>query len=474
MNSSEEDERGRAAANDAGSPALGLALDAARTEASVAEDARVFLREQTRLVRLQAEQLIEEGGLMRWSLRLKHASAVLKVAFELAIALVLLAIVAALGTAIWSAAHDNGLVIEGFSVPPDIASRGLTGRVVASQLLDRLTRMQDETNSVRAADTYRSNWGDDIKVEIPDTGISIGELNRYLHQWLGHETHMTGEVYHTPSGIAVTARARDAGATFAGREGDLDALVQKAAESVYAQTQPYRYAAFLGDQSRIPQAIRVLESYAAQAPPDERAWADSYLGNLYTFEGRTAEALAISRAAVAADPENAHAWDNLANGEQALDRLGEAYAHTRKALPLYDSGSAEFNPGKVAITKFQDRAFLASTLGDFVTAARMDEAIRQEPDRGGSQEQALADEAGQAALDHDVARAASLLSQARPANANERVNLWYTRVGVMFVDKHWNALVRLIDRNRLLNSAPPSYRVVLDSVFDRVPVSWLA
>ncbi|HEX9159597.1 MAG TPA: hypothetical protein VF835_05160, partial [Rhizomicrobium sp.] len=237
-------------AGERGTAAAGIALNEAARDPALAGDARTLLREQARLARLQADDLSEDGALMRRSLHIRHASEIMKFAFELLIALVMLAIVAALGTAMWTAAHDNGLVIEAFSVPPDFAQRGLSGEVVASQLLDKLARMQQQTNSVRPADTYRNNWGDDIKVEIPDTGISIGELNRYLRRWLGHETHITGDIWHTPSGISVTARAEDAGETFAGNNGDLDALLQKAAEAIYAKTQPYRYAAFLGQLGR--------------------------------------------------------------------------------------------------------------------------------------------------------------------------------------------------------------------------------
>jgi len=92
-------------------------------------------------------------------------------------------------------------------VPPDLAQRGMTGQVVASELLDGLASLQRKTVTARPASTYANDWGGDIKVEIPETGISIGELNRYLRQWLGSETRISGEVVRTPTGVAVTARA---------------------------------------------------------------------------------------------------------------------------------------------------------------------------------------------------------------------------------------------------------------------------
>ena len=134
----------------------------------------------------------------------------------------------AIAAATWSAYEANGVVIEAFSVPPDLAAKGLTGQVIATRLQDRLAALQAATYSFRAPSSYANNWGDDIKVQIPDTGVSIGELNRYLRNWLGHETHISGEVWHTPDGIAVTARAgSEASPVIAGREAEFDKLFLK-------------------------------------------------------------------------------------------------------------------------------------------------------------------------------------------------------------------------------------------------------
>ena len=457
-----------------GGAALGIALDAARGDPALAADARTLLREQARLARIQADQLDEEAALTRWSLRIRHASELMKFAFELSVALVLLAVVAALGTAMWSAAHDNGLVIEAFSVPPDLAARGMSGEVVASQLLDKLARMQAETNSMRPAGTYRNNWGDDIKVDIPDTGISIGELNHYLRRWLGHETHITGEIYRVPSGIAVTARGQDAGTTFTGRETDLDTLLQKAAEAIYAETQPYRYAAFLAQMNRNGEAIVVLTKLAASANPAERAWGDSLLGNLYTFYGRPRDALATLREGVAADPANAHAWDNLANTENQLGHLEDSWRHTQRALSLYDNGSVAFDRDRVAIIKLFDQTSVAEAVGDFLTAEAIDEQVRAMPDINGSHNQALADQANNAAAEHDPSRSRILFAEIHPADANARVNLWFELASVAFLADDWPKLARLLDPRAVFQMAPAPFHPALQSIYRRLPQSMLA
>src|SRR5207342_1000035 len=106
----------------------------------------------------------------------------------------------------------------------------------------RLAALQTQTVSNRAASSYAYNWGDDIKVQIPQTGVSFGEANRLLREWLGHETHITGEIYRTESGLAVTARTNGrVSPTFSGPERELAQLIDQTAQAVYRQTQPYRY-----------------------------------------------------------------------------------------------------------------------------------------------------------------------------------------------------------------------------------------
>ena len=79
-----------------------------------------------------------------------------------------------------------------------MAQSGLTGQAIAAQLQDKLSAMQTATDSGRPAKSYASSWGDGIKVMIPNTGISVGDVYRTLAGWLGHQTHITGEVYRTP------------------------------------------------------------------------------------------------------------------------------------------------------------------------------------------------------------------------------------------------------------------------------------
>jgi hypothetical protein len=63
----------------------------------------------------------------------------------------------------------------------------------------------------------------------------------------------------------VTARAgSDTSPTFQGKEGDLDKLIQQAAEAVYRSTQPYRYAVYLDGHNRAAEAKTIYGAVARQ------------------------------------------------------------------------------------------------------------------------------------------------------------------------------------------------------------------
>ena len=300
------------------------------------EEARVLLRKQARLVDLQIADLEREDKVRHWSLRVRHVSDVLKLAFELAAAGVVTAIVLFIAGTVWSAVHDNGLVIEPFDVPADFAQRGLTGKMLAGQLVDRLAQMQDATNSARPAASYRNNWGNDIKVQIPDAGISVGEFDRYLHEWLGRQTRISGELYRTPKGIAVTARVGDRSATLEGEESSLGTLLQKTAEAVYGQTQPYRYATYLSRHDRIAENAEVLKRLVSDPSPLERAWAYVGLANNKNASGDVHGAIALFAMAQAQVPDflmpvwDAQFDDELLGHDEAVVAKG------RKLVPALE------------------------------------------------------------------------------------------------------------------------------------------
>jgi len=407
-----EDASGAAPRPDQASGLLAAALGTVSGNPKVDD----LLDRQIALADLQIEEMAHEIKLRQWSLRFANVSAVMKVSFEIAVAVIVTAVAAVLCGAIWSAAHDDGMVIEAFGVPPDLAQRGLTGQIVAGQLQDELARMS-AVPTVRPTDTYRNNWADDIKVEIPDTGVSIGEFNRYLRAWLGHETHISGAIYRTPDGVAVTMRAGDApGETFTGSEKDLLALMQKAAEHVFVATQPLRYSDYLEAKKRFAEEFEVLHRLEADGPPGERSWPMAKLGYLaVAVGGDLASARKYLVDSLALDP-------NLATALGNLETVEVFAGHDQAVLDVYQRQLDSIGHGQVrGLSEAAARmwavvtpASVAELKGDYRTAIVGWHETAGQPDLFGSKISAVAAEAADNALNHDDAAARRALSQTEP------------------------------------------------------------
>jgi tetratricopeptide (TPR) repeat protein len=358
------------------STAMALALGGASRERADAflKKQEALVDKQTGFVDIQSHHLHEQLKQIHLGIWEKWLGVLLRVAT----AAVGLAIAAGLSSMVWDAAHSGGLIIEPFAVPADMAAKGLSGQVVASQMLDKLTVMQNATDSGRSPQSYENNWGDNIRVEIPETGISIGELQRFLKGWLGHDTHITGEVWRTPTGIAVTAReGAEPGATFTGPESDLDALMQKVAEHVYGITQPYRYANFLyySDTSapfadRVARASVIYRKLIAGPNPRERAWAWNGLATMAAFND-VRQSIFYYQKSIDAQPDFTLGYFGLDFMELRLGYYEKALSAARTAESLFDrSNVPDVNPKQLSLRRLRNTGYLALAKGDYREALR--------------------------------------------------------------------------------------------------------
>ena len=105
------------------------------------EKADLFLDRQSALSQLQMENLHEERGLTLSHLRWRRVNDWFRAAWQLFAALGVTVLLVALAADVIGATRARGLVIDGFSVPPDLEARGLSREATASEVLVRLNRM---------------------------------------------------------------------------------------------------------------------------------------------------------------------------------------------------------------------------------------------------------------------------------------------------------------------------------------------
>ena len=319
--------------------AAAVAADQAKYHPGVARATEAFLDEQRLLLQGQREELAEqrphrlshlrssshEGKLRRFGQRIRNGMQVLT-------ALVFVVIGVGLSVMVYDAFSARSVVVEPFDTPPALATRGLSGKVVAGGLLDQLTRLQAATRSTAAKRQLSNAWTGDIKVEVPETGLSLGDLDRMLKARFGHDLHIQGDLVQTDTGdLALTVRGDSLlPKVFTGGAGDLDRLTTQAAEYIYGQSQPGLFAAYLGNAGRNADAVAFAKTAYATTSAEDRPYLLNQWANALLNTGATPQAtLPLYREALKQKPDYWGAYNNVMNSQWLLAMRRELGAPAR-------------------------------------------------------------------------------------------------------------------------------------------------
>ncbi|MGH2928473.1 MAG: hypothetical protein ACRDL8_09740, partial [Solirubrobacteraceae bacterium] len=193
---------------------------------------------------------------------------------------------------------------------------------------------------------------------------------RYLRQWLGHETRVSGEVVRTPAGLSVTARSgAQPGKSFSGSEADLDALIGQSALAVYASTQPYRYAVYLASHGQQAEGLAAMQGLARHGPAEDQPWAYAGWSAALLQRGDFEGAAKVVREGQARGLKlyDSGALNYLSIADNVLDRIG-ALAASRNVLEEIDSTGRGFSglSREAALRNIQ--GVIDGQLGDYRSA----------------------------------------------------------------------------------------------------------
>jgi tetratricopeptide (TPR) repeat protein len=219
-----------------------------------------------------------------------------------------------------------------------LEARGASAQSLAADLVSRLAaiRATANRNSFNHSEEVRASEARTLKVEIPQTGISLDELERFVHRWLGHQSVMNGQVREQADGLISLSLhiAGFGGVEVTGPKVELDRLSQEAAEKAFATFDPNNFAIYLASSGRRPEALRAMEHYVQSAelmskPARDRADAYSLLGGMDPQPRR-----ALSRALIAIDldPQVGVGWTEAARASAELGHDQNAADYYRKVL----------------------------------------------------------------------------------------------------------------------------------------------
>lgn len=406
------------------------------------EEAREYLKKQSRFVDLQIENLEKQDEYEVSHLRWRRFNDQMRGAMQMMLVAVGALIVVAIAAAVWNASQANGLVVDTFTAPPDFEQRGMGGDVIAGDLADRLAaiRRVGVAHSYSSSNEVTKSSNQDFKVEIPETGVSISEAWRYLRNWLGHERHLSGSLRMAADGKLVLSATVGDGHTISetGSADDVPKLEQQVAEEIYQTFDPVNYVNYLSAKGRHRDAYEAAESFAKIAKG--RPLADSYGLWSYTTEAVTGDIpLAIRRARIgrSIDPRMAVLDLQEIEFDDDIGYAEDELKTARVVLLQRDEDQPPAHQGAgFAIMQMQARAIIALLQGDFSGG----EDSYCEP--GCLPGVRLSSMAILAARTHDIGGSHALLSQAYAAGFANDIFAGQARYYADMEAEDWSAALR--------------------------------
>ncbi len=453
---------------DTGAAAVAVALDEARDDPAKRDEVQAFLAAQRGLIELQKHHLRAQFQ----QLRLRTAGDAIKLALQGLSLAAVLGVVVVFGVMARDAGRARGLVVDGFHAPPAFAARGYSGEVLGAALTSRLGAVQRfaNANSLTNSEEVRAGGAEAVKLEIPETGVSLAEVERYLRRWLGHETSLSGDLTDEGNGqVAVSLdMAGHDPIVVKGPASDLDGLMDKAAEAAFAAFDPGNNVLYLEAKNRPDEAlaaargaVRAYSSFVdtysllAQADPDRR------------------QALTYAMIATKQMPTHMVGWMEASSDSQSLGHEEAAVALARRMLTMRIADQPKAQRPGFAFVMGLGHSRIDRALGDY---ARLDkDSVSLIP----SVAERFALQAEIAARRHAGGEAQRLIDLAAAAGGGRPADLlelrWYAAEGV----EDWPAALAVAQhlveaeaeaRAQDTPSQAPRYDLPLDTVYR----PWLA
>jgi len=341
--------------------ASAVAAKLAGNDPGVARKTEDFLIEQTELLKVQKKHLVEEHALRLSHLRnqlneenVRRFGLRLRVGFQLFLAVAAMAVGVGAAIMIHDAVTSRSVVIDPIEIAPNIAVQAPNGKIVAAGLLDVLTKIQAATRSGAEHRALSNAWTNDIAIEVPETGISVGQLERMLKARFGHDQHIDGDLTQTKGGgFALTVRGTGIlPKVFIDEDRNLNVLLTEAGEYVYGQSEPGLWAAYLSNNDRYDDAIRFAQAAYGTADLSERPYLLNYWANAISGkggDGTLRETLPLYREAVRLKPDY---WTGYNNIMYALFGLGDEEGVVRVGAQLMKVAGGR--PGRVPEGYYQN------------------------------------------------------------------------------------------------------------------------
>jgi tetratricopeptide (TPR) repeat protein len=346
-----------------------------------------YYKRQTQLLTLQAEHLHEQRNLTLAHLRVRQFSDRFKTVSQLVVAF--LAIMLAVGVIILicNASASRAIVLDQFDVPPELARVGFSGKVVAAQVIDALNRVNAvESDRPSEVTAFSGAWSsDDLRLAIPDTGLSLSDIDRFLRIHLGQDTHITGDVVEIgdPSGNNTSLQLTVRGdgllpKTFFEQAEDPKALLKlttEAGEYLYGESSPLKFAQYLDLNGRFAEEVAFCKQAFHSVSNDDlkaallKQWGEASAN----AGGSQSESLVLFKKALQYRP---NLWSAYNDAMDALWALGQEEEAWRLGVTMQDKANGR--PGRATEVDYENWDELTWNLMPWRNAVSEDERVHSD------------------------------------------------------------------------------------------------
>jgi tetratricopeptide (TPR) repeat protein len=260
-------------------------------------------------------------------------------------ALVILAVFAG-GFTIYKLAAKTSFVVKDISVPASLQQQGITGNVVAQQILDHISEVSAAAGSRKQkAEISGLDFQSRMPtINLPVGGLNIGTVVSEVRRLLGYtETVITGEIFveepedkEQPAKYGLRLRIAGEGPIYKSDtpEPEVRRLIEAAAERIMHKFDPINLGYFYYRQKDYDKAEETADLALALASAENLPWAYTMRGLIARDRGKYGEAARNFRQVVTLDPKFGMGYVNL-SGILRLDaQLDAAETAARKAIEL--------------------------------------------------------------------------------------------------------------------------------------------
>ncbi len=282
---------------------------------------------------------------------------------------------------VYKEATRDILIVDLFTVPRQFQDSGLTAEVMANRIGDAISEIEQSASTHMKKDDMGLVQDEDLTpaVEIPGTKIGLKTAIDVARTIMGiYPKRISGDV--VASDLAAGSSAREVRVTFYVTQGrkrsapkslaplpanDVQGLIQRTAEAVLHQINPYVLAVHFTDEREYDRAIEICGEFSENVAslPKYKAAFDNLWGEVLRREGKNDEAIGKYEKAIELDRKLASPYNNWGIALQSKGKNDEAIGKYKKAIevdrklasPYINWGIALMNEGKndEAIGKYE-------------------------------------------------------------------------------------------------------------------------